>query len=285
VKIISIINAVLEAKYLLHKNKVNVLSFLTNNYGDYYNRILIKKILNTGIHLLDINLYYGLKLEGFYSDQKILTGIGSIIHFATKNSVIWGTGSVWYNSAPTSIPKEVLAVRGRLTRGNLINNSILCPEVYGDPGLLIKKYSSTERNIKFKLGIIPHKSEKNLYILKEFSKIPEVRIIDIEDTKTFLNDLNSCEKIASSSLHGLVFSDSFQIPNIWISLSDKIDGGQFKYHDYYSSIYRSDITNMKPIKVTSSNEYHTLLKSAFIKSIDLDLDILENKLISYYKSI
>jgi pyruvyltransferase len=172
-----------------------------------------------------------------------------------------------------------------MTRENLMNNSISCPEIYGDPGLLIKKYSSPVSIKKYKLGLIPHKSEKNLNPLKDFSKIPEVKIIDIENTKNFLNDLNSCEKIASSSLHGLIFSDSFQIPNIWISLSDKIDGGQFKYLDYYSSIYKSDISKMKPIQVTSASQYQTILKSAFVKGIDLDLDLLENKLVSYYNSI
>ena len=45
----------------------------------------------------------------------------------------------------------------------------------------------------------------------------------------------SCETIASSSLHGLIAADSFHIPNLWIKLSNRIIGNDFKYHDYYSS--------------------------------------------------
>ena len=48
----------------------------------------------------------------------------------------------------------------------------------------------------------------------------------------------SCEKILSSSLHGLIVSDAYQIPNCWIELTGKISGGHFKYYDYASSVNR-----------------------------------------------
>ena len=39
----------------------------------------------------------------------------------------------------------------------------------------------------------------------------------------------------SSSLHGLIASDSLGIPNMRFVASDKIIGGDYKYNDYYSS--------------------------------------------------
>jgi pyruvyltransferase len=289
VKIRSFKNVLSEFTYLLSNNKINVLSFLTNNYGDFYNKILIKKILKKEVHIVDINLYTRLRLNIFYKDKDIISGIGSILHYADKSTIVWGTGSVWPNSAPSNQPKLILAVRGKLTRKNLINNGYSCPDIFGDPGLLLKKYSDPEQyksiSKKYKIGIIPHKTDMNLQIINEYSKLEEVKIIDPENTKDYISDLLSCEKIASSSLHGLIFSDSFQIPNVWISLGNRITGKHFKYLDYYSSIYKGDIDNMKPLQIFSIDQLPEILQIASVKSIDLDINLLENQLINYYKSI
>jgi pyruvyltransferase len=276
-------NLIGELKYQFIDDSINVLSFITKNYGDFYNSILIPKVLNQNIHIVDINLYRRLKLNILYHDKYFISGIGSIIHFTDRNMVVWGTGSIWYDSVPSSKPKEILAVRGKLTYQNLMNKGFKAPMIFGDPGLLIKKYSDPITNEKkYNLGIIPHNSEKHLKVIEQFKCIPDVKIIDIEDVNNFLPDLLSCRYIASSSLHGLIFSDSFQIPNIWISLSDKIFGGYFKYHDYYSSIYKSSIEYLRPLKIYSSTQYKEIFKNVSKKQIDLDLDILENQLIDYF---
>lgn len=220
--------------------------------------------------------------------RDLISGIGSILHFADKNTIVWGSGSVWYNSVPIIQPKQILAVRGKMTKLNLKSKGYKCPDIFGDPGLLIKKYTdSTINNIpkNFKLGLIPHFSEKKSSVLREFLKHPEIKVIDIENVDNLVTDLLSCEKIASSALHGLVFSDAFQIPNVWISFSNKIFGGNYKFLDYYSSIYRGEITNIKPFEIYSIDQYPQILKMTSIKSIDLDVDLLEYQLINYYNSI
>ncbi len=40
--------------------------------------------------------------------------------------------------------------------------------------------------------------------------------------------------MVSSSLHGLVFAEAFDIPNLWIELSDKVIGNGFEFHDWFS---------------------------------------------------
>ena len=45
--------------------------------------------------------------------------------------------------------------------------------------------------------------------------------------------MDSCKHIISSSLHGLICSDSLGIPNRWIKLSQLL-GNDFKFKDYYS---------------------------------------------------
>ena len=272
--------------FLGSKYDVNVLSFYTKNYGDYYNQIIINRILNKKVHIVDINLYNRLYLDKFvYSNKELICGIGSILHYADENCVVWGTGSIWYDSVPKSKPKEILGVRGKLTHKNLENKGFLSPEIFGDPGLLVKKYSDnslSKKTKKYKLGIVPHHAERGLKLFDEFRKNKDILVLDIEDVDNFLQDLTSCEMIASSSLHGLIFSDSFGIPNVWLSFSDLIHGQHFKYHDYYSSIYNSSVDNLAPLKINSVDQLSKIISSTSLKAIDLDVEKIEKVLLDYY---
>lgn len=61
-------------------------------------------------------------------------------------------------------------------------------------------------------------------------------MIKMEGYKNWLEVLDqicSCEYIASSSLHGLIMSEAYDIPNLWIELSGKLMGGHFKFHDFF----------------------------------------------------
>ena len=44
----------------------------------------------------------------------------------------------------------------------------------------------------------------------------------------------SCDAIASSSLHGLVFGEALGLPTLWLEVSDKVVGGRFKFTDWFS---------------------------------------------------
>lgn len=281
----TLINIFDESINFITNKKINVLSFKTANFGDYYNKPLIDSILSSSVHILDINLYTKLKLQNHYKNKTKVLGIGSILHYADSESVIWGTGSVWYNSVPNVKPKEILSVRGLLTHKNLTTNGFKCPANFGDPGLLAYKYSSELKNNiikKYKLGIVPHVSEYKSNLLNKFTNIPDVKVIDITN-KNFLADLLSCEVIASSSLHGLIFSDSFQIPNLWISIEDKLYGGYFKFYDYYSSIYNTlNIEHIKPFNITELDS-NSMIKMSTVKPINIDLNLLENGLKLYFQ--
>ena len=48
-----------------------------------------------------------------------------------------------------------------------------------------------------------------------------------------IKSIASCELIVSSSLHGLITADAFQIPGIWAQTQAALYGGtDFKFHDY-----------------------------------------------------
>ena len=54
--------------------------------------------------------------------------------------------------------------------------------------------------------------------------------------KCWVDELCACEYVISSSLHGLILAETYHIPTLWATFSDNINGGTFKYMDYYKSI-------------------------------------------------
>lgn len=163
--------------------------------------------------------------------------IGSILGSASDRSEVWGSGFIREADQLAGRPRAVHAVRGPLSREALIRQGVDCPEVYGDPALLLPRFLNPVVGNRFAVGIIPHYVDKGHPWLELCARDPQVKIVDVEsDICEFVRDIKSCAVILSSSLHGLICADSYGIPSAWIRLSDSIIGGHFKFHDYQESI-------------------------------------------------
>ncbi|MBR7143929.1 MAG: polysaccharide pyruvyl transferase family protein [Lentisphaeria bacterium] len=112
----------------------------------------------------------------------------------------------------------------------------------GDGGLLIPRLLPDMPVKKYAVGIIPHFIEENMPELQAIqSKIPESTIISpLGNPLLTAEKIAECETVLSSSLHGLIAADAFNIPNRQMVLSNRIKGGYFKYKDYYS-VYGKEI--------------------------------------------
>jgi pyruvyltransferase len=68
-----------------------------------------------------------------------LASIGSILMYNYRApKVIWGSGAISdYHFSPMIHRHQILAVRGPKSRDRLLEDGIDCPEIYGDPSLLI----------------------------------------------------------------------------------------------------------------------------------------------------
>lgn len=170
--------------------------------------------------------------------------IGSIISFGNDpNTIIWGSGLIRSVHDFKRPIKKILAVRGPLTRNELLRNGYDCPEVYGDPALLLPYYIIPKKtNKKYKLGIIPHYSDyakPELEHLKSNDNILFIKMFDYKKWTDVIDQICSCEFIASSSLHGLIVAEAYNIPNLWVEINEPITGDEdmrFKFHDFFQSV-------------------------------------------------
>lgn len=205
------------------------------NFGDDLNVPLIEYLSAARVRLYNTLLCK--------KGKENLLAIGSIIeNFCNEDSIIWGSGAMFGDKPLRHKPKKVCSVRGPLTREYLISQGVECPDIYGDPALLFPIYFTPKAEKKYKLGIIPHYSDFNLPHLMSFREAhPEILFIQLQNYiswQDIITKICSCEKIVSSSLHGMILSDAYGIPNIRMVCSNAIEGGDFKYKDYMKGVGR-----------------------------------------------
>jgi pyruvyltransferase len=208
------------------------------NFGDDLNRGLIELISGKTVIPYRFSRVSKLKKSINY------LCIGSVISQLTnEQTIVWGGGVLSPELPLENKPLKVLAVRGPLSREYLVKNGVECPEIYGDPAILLSRYYKPKSSVKkYTMGIIPHYIDKNNPVLDAYRKLEEVYIFDMQNYgsyQQFVDTLCACEFIISSSLHGLIVSDSYNIPNAWVEFSSGIVGGHFKFRDYFLSVQRS----------------------------------------------
>src|SRR5690606_38482184 len=89
----------------------------------------------------------------------------------------------------------------------------------------------------------------------------EVLLIDLmtNDIEATTDLFLSCERIVSSSLHGLIVAHAYGIPAVWVQFSDKLFGDGIKFQDYFESVklpyYQPEVSEQLP----SIDELHKRL--------------------------
>ena len=208
------------------------------NWGDDINYHFIKYLTKR-----DIAIYFDTPLAMALKRPNYLC-IGSTLNYLpTRQTIVWGAGVIDDTLDLREEPASILAVRGPLSRAYLLSRGISCPEVYGDPALLIPyfyKPTPSRRSRDRKICVVPHYEDKESPILESIRRNhPDLRFLDIATYgkwTDFIDRVCECDAVFSSSLHGLIVAEAFGIPNYWISVSDKVIGKGFKFRDYFASI-------------------------------------------------
>ena len=61
-----------------------------------------------------------------------------------------------------------------------------------------------------------------------------------QSVEAVIENLCDCERIVSSSLHGLIMATAYGIPCRWAELSDNVIGDGTKFRDFFQSVHMSD---------------------------------------------
>lgn len=191
------------------------------NFGDDLNPLLFSRLLGSSVHLC----------RKQYRER--ILGMGSILHKADANCTVVGSGLLNPDAGTSVQVKSVLSLRGYLSA----EATDLSPPFFGDPAIFLPKLvpMSTVKNYRF--GFVPHHSEND----RMRSLIPEdwLFIDPAWSPLKVLASICSCECLLSRSLHGLICADAYGVRNAWIAPVDGMEGGAFKFLDYYTTTNKS----------------------------------------------
>lgn len=267
--------------YYLKGNRILLYySDFNDNWGDAVNPFIFEKI--TGKKIISSKRIFN------YFKKDRISGIGSILGSNLKGKVIWGSGFIKLPCSSLVSPEKILALRGRKSGQIMSDNNIPDPGIYGDPALLFSEFYKPNISKKFKIGIVPHYTEveefqnsSELIINKDVSIISP--IVKDKNFYDFIDRILECEKIISSSLHGLIMADAYGIPTLRFTFKNQIIGGDFKYDDYYSGV---GIFSHKKIHIESPAKLNIneICEKTETKVLDYNPIELKNSLLAYVEN-
>jgi hypothetical protein len=194
------------------------------NFGDLLGPLLLKRFAH-------------LDSEWATPEASDIALVGSILHLLPQkyDGIIAGCGKLHEKTKIDFPYAKIVGLRGYLTAGGLKGNYAI-----GDPGLLADELVPPQEK-KYILGIVPHWSDITLEHTETFKPYRPKIIRVTDDPLQVIAEIGQCEKIVSSSLHGIILADAFGIPRR-IEIPPRVishpqdEGGLFKWHDYCSSI-------------------------------------------------
>jgi len=221
------------------------------NLGDIVNPYIVEKVGG-------IPPRYGAKGVG-------ICAIGSIIKFAKSGTPVWGSGSP-HEDDELAPDADYRAVRGPFTRALVLKNGGTCPEIYGDAAWLLPVLYSPPVAKTARTGLILHYTHEaaSLAIGPDIRQIG-IRRLGYDQIEAFLDELLSCERIVSSSLHGVIIAQAYGIPAALATVSDsheQLHGDGIKFRDYFasvgihSSVTPVDLSTLGPITDASFAPHH-----------------------------
>jgi len=214
----------------------------TENFGDKLAPWLIEKIT-------------GSAPEYSTGDgSPVVVSCGSILNVPIENAVVWGAGFARCTD-PVPAHKKVCEARGPKSREKLLAYGVDCPNVCGDPAILLPRFFDPKPGKRLRLAIIPHyvdyEAVWNAYGHLDLGGI--VRIVNLlNPIEDVITQICECDVAISSSLHGMIAAHAYKVPCGWVEFSDKVEGCGFKFHDYFAS---GGLPLVNPLNLRSMPDY------------------------------
>lgn len=243
----------------LRSTSDNAVAGLVNNFGDLIGPLLTELIA-------------GYRAVGGESPpdkgRPVLVAVGSILHFAPPEAVIWGTGVNFKlaSKLPRDVPSlDVRAVRGPHTARTISAAGGKAPAVFGDPALLLPRYMPELARWNSRghgnLVVVPNLNDFSS--LSAHAAVNGYAVVDPRNPlRSVLRSIAESGFVVGSSLHAIVIADALGIPARLIRSESE---GVFKYRDYLAGTGR-------PLTVVASNLEDALaLGGHELPDVDLDL--------------
>ena len=203
-----------------------------NNFGDVLAVSITRRVLERH------GCAEGLRITGDPDKMnKSLLTVGSILHFAKDGDVVWGSGrnGKIADGKHAFDRLDVRMVRGPLTRRFLMDRGLEVPEVFGDPGILLRdlfpEYVALTENKSHRVTIIPNINDT----------ISRDHAATVQDPRASLRRviarIAGSELVISSSLHGVVIAESLGVP---VRVLRSGVEPTFKYSDYFLGTGREE---------------------------------------------
>lgn len=208
----------------------------TNNWGDDINKYFLEIFSHKKVIFLPHMIFYS-----YARYLKHYMFIGSVIgNWRLDNTIIFGSGVRLPDVKLIGKPMKIIAVRGPLTASVLTKNGINCPDVFGDPALLLPKYYKPiiKSDEKRPLIVIHYESKLSTNI-RELASELNANILNMGNYKKWTDVIDvicNASYVISESLHGLIVSEAYKIPSVWIEFIEHPDYWNFKFNDFYESI-------------------------------------------------
>lgn len=203
------------------------------NFGDFLTPYIVNKLTDKQVILFSPES----KFSYFFKHSLM---VGSIIYLSNKRTVVWGSGIIKENEKIKG--GRFVLVRGPRTAKRLKELGLKPPNCLGDPALILPFLYAPEIKKKYKLGIISHFVDFDdiELLINNNENINHINLLT-NNVENVIDEILSCEKIISTSLHGLIVADAYQIPNIWWKYSSKLNGDDVKFYDYFESVNRLNV--------------------------------------------
>ncbi|RJF94502.1 polysaccharide pyruvyl transferase family protein [Oleomonas cavernae] len=191
----------------------------------------------------------GQPVEHAFFDAPVprISAVGTIANLFSRGEVtVWGSGSSRYRNPgagkdrqlfemPADTRYRVMATRGPIAAKILERAEFIYRGVYGDPVWLLPRFYNPGIEKRYELGVIIHLSD---LVDRAFEahpdprhlryRVPEslqssvklintVTPVSVAAMKERLDQILSCKRIVSTSLHGMVFAESYGIPCLYFS--------------------------------------------------------------------
>ena len=229
-------------------NRINVRGYKTDidlscqgnsyNCGDELSKVVVNWMLGKKQLSIDTPVL----------QSRILVAVGSHFFFFYDDATIWGAGvrQIMRRKKLTGILHshlfqhlDIRSVRGPLTREYLIKLGHDCPDIYGDPAILMPLiYMPKSFTKDYDILIIPNYMQEET-IRNNYSSKYHIASMNTNNYCDVIDSIVKSKMVIASSLHAIILAETYGVPSIFYRFDKSRD---IKYLDWYYSTGRYDVS-------------------------------------------